>query len=294
MAPRFAHAEVYSGVQNSRGSRIPTLVWLLLVAAALAGGYFGHDYLAQQVVGTGLLPGAVSLTEGQLDNPVATYTVGEETFEVTARDALLQGSSLEAAAHEDGTYRMPSAENVISAARTTIVQRDAEAKGIAATDEELDAYTEQTFGTTDYESIGANYSMDADTVRQRLRESATMAKLREQVVTTQVGDEPQMPAAPGEGQPEANADYAAYIFGLAGDEWNADANAWASTDGPYASVLKDYDIRNDSASYSAAQAAYYVAYQQFGDAKQVAADEWTAYVNALLAEAQITLSSLVS
>ncbi len=301
MADNLAPADVYDSIPRRRGSRIPTGVWLVLLVAAAVGGYLAHDRLpislpgTQQHAASVRLVGGTTLSESQLDDPVATYVVGDETFEVTARDAILQGSSLDTVRSSDGTYAMPSAESVLSAARTAIVAREAEARGVTVSDEELDAYTEQTFGTTDYASIATGYTMDEETVRARLRESAAMAKLREQVVTTDAGDPPVPPASPENGDLYAtSADYAAYLIGLAGDEWNAETGDWARTDGPYYEALRDYDIHADSASYTAAQTAYYVAYQLHSSEATSAQTEWTTFVNDLLGKAELRLSSLVS
>ncbi len=295
MAEQFAAVEGLESDHDRPRRRIPTPVWVLLVALALVGGYVAHDYVdLRQVVGFGPLEGAVSLTAGQLDRPVATYTLGDETYEVTARDAILQGSSLEGAQNDDGSYVMPSAEDALSAARTAILMREVEERGITVSDEEFAAYVEATFGTADVASLAETYGMDEQTVRERLGESAAIAALREQVVTAEPADALEEPAAPqDDNADETNADYAAYIIELAGDEWDSEANGWAREDGAFATALKDFDVRNDAASYDAARAAYYVAVEQRGELADAAEREWSAYVNDLLSEAQMTLSSLV-
>lgn len=295
MAEQFAAVEGLESDHDRPRRRIPTPVWVLLVALALVGGYVAHDYVdLRQVVGFGPLEGAVSLTAGQLDRPVATYTLGDETYEVTARDAILQGSSLEGAQNDDGSYVMPSAEDALSAARTAILMREVEERGITVSDEEFAAYVEATFGTADVASLAETYGMDEQTVRERLGESAAIAALREQVVTAEPADALEEPAAPqDDNADETNADYAAYIIELAGDEWDSEANGWAREDGPFATALKDFDVRNDAASYDAARAAYYVAVEQRGELADAAEREWSTYVNDLLSEAQMTLSSLV-
>lgn len=295
MAEQFAAVEGLESDHDRPRRRIPTPVWVLLVALALVGGYVAHDYVdLRQVVGFGPLEGAVSLTAGQLDRPVATYTLGDETYEVTARDAILQGSSLEGAQNDDGSYVMPSAEDALSAARTAILMREVEERGITVSDEEFAAYVEATFGTADVASLAETYGMDEQTVRERLGESAAIAALREQVVTAEPADALEEPAAPqDDNADETNADYAAYIIELAGDEWDSEANGWAREDGAFATALKDFDVRNDAASYDAARAAYYVAVEQRGELADAAEREWSTYVNDLLSEAQMTLSSLV-
>ena len=284
----LAPAGVYVAPQRKHGSRIPTLVWLLLLAAALAGGFYVGHYVVVEPddgVSFGALANKTSITEAELDSAVATYVIDGEVFEVTAREALAQQSSLDAARNADGGYIMPSAESVISAVRTALLMRDAEAKGITVTDEEVVAYAQETFGTDDLASLAAAYTMDQETLTNRLRESATMAKLRVAVV----GE------APEEGkEAEPTADYAAYIIGLAGDEWDAEHGIWSEEGGDYATALKDYDVKADAATYDAAQTAYNVAYQLHSVAVTSASTQWTEYVNTQLSTASVALSSVVS
>ena len=293
----LAPAEVYVAPQRKHGSRIPTLVWLLLLVAALAGGFYVGHYVVVEPddgVSFGALANKTSITEAELDSAVATYVIDGEVFEVTAREALAQQSSLDAARNADGGYIMPSAESVISAVRTALLMRDAEAKGITVTDEEVVAYAQETFGTDDLASLAAAYTMDQETLTNRLRESATMAKLRVAVVG-EAPEAPQAPAAPEEGkEAEPTADYAAYIIGLAGDEWDAEHGIWSEEGGDYATALKDYDVRADAATYDAAQTAYNVAYQLHSVAVTSASTQWTEYVNTQLSTASVALSSVVS
>lgn len=293
----LAPAAVYVAPQRKRGSRIPTLVWILLLAAAFAGGaYVGRYVLVEEeeVVSFGALGNKTSITEEELDSPVATYIIGEETFEVTARQALAQESSLDAARNADGSYLMPSAESVLSAVRIAVLMRDAEARGITVTDEDATAYALETFGTDDLASLAAAYTMDQETLLARLRESATMAKLRIEVVG-EPPQEPQPPAEPEEGkEEEATADYASYIIALAGDEWDAEHGIWREEGGSYATALKDYDVRADAATYDAAQTAYNVAYQIHSSELTAASTKWTEYVNGQLSQVNLALSSVVS
>jgi hypothetical protein len=135
--------------------------------------------------------------------------------------------------------------------------------------------------------------MDEATARDRLSESASIAKLRSEVV----GELTSEPAAPAE--PAADAadkpteEYAAYIIGLAGDEWDSERGVWASDEGDYATALKEYDVRADAATYDAAQTAYNVAYQKHAASINAANMQWSDHVNTLLSEANLALSSIV-
>lgn len=284
----------YQAPQRRGGSRIPTVIWVLLVAAAaIAGAYVGLNVL-QKPISFGTLGGKTSISESELDAVVATYVYEDEVFEITAREAMAQESSPESMRNSDGSYVMPSAESVLSAVRMAVVMRDVEAHGIEVSDEELAAYVSDTFGTDDVASLAVSFGMSEEATRDRLRESAAMAKLRSEVVTTQSA-EPTRPSAPEDGSEDAvSADYASYILQLAGDEWDAEKNTWKSEDGTYAKALKEFDISNESASYGAALTAYDVAYQFYSASSSAATTQWTEYVNGLLCKANLALSSIVS
>lgn len=292
----LAPAEVYSAPKHGRKRGVPVLVWVLLIAVAAVCGFFvGRGFKGEEPmeVGVETLAGHTSITEAELDGVVASYRYDGETYNLTAREAMAHESSLDALRNADGSYAMPSAESILSAARTAVLMRDVEAKSITVSDEELASYAEETFGTSDIASLASTYTMDEEATRERLRESCALAKLRA-TVEPQAGAEPAAPAKPADDKKsEPTAEYAAYIIALAGDEWNAEQGSWASEDGPFATALREYDVRSDRASYAAAQTAYNVAYQLYSDQIASGSTAWTDYVNALLCDAELTLSSLV-
>ena len=287
-------AAIYSPpTQRKHGSRIPTLVWILLIVAALLGGaYAGHSL--RSPIDFGTLANVTSLTEEQLDEPIGTYVIGDEPHSITAREAILQQSSLDAMRNSDGTYAVPSTESVLAAARTAVIMQEVESRGITVTDDEMLAYAEDTFGTSDLAELGSSFTMDEETMRDRLRESCATAKLRSQVVSEPL-PAPEPPAAPEEGKEgDLSPEYATYIINLVGDEWDSSTGDWASTDGPYAQALHDYEVRSDASTYDAANTAYNVAYQLYSANTTSPATQWTDYVNGLLAKAKFAVSTIVS
>ena len=181
-----------------------------------------------------------------------------------------------------------------------------EDRRINVSDDDLKSYAEEMMGSSDFASIASSYGMDENTVKETLRQSAMMNKLREEIVKdTDAGTAPEAPKAPEGANSEdqaardaamktANADYANYIIKLAGDEWDAEKGAWKSADGPYATALAEYQVTKDSATYEAAQAAYYVAYQDYSTKQSDISTQWTDFVNGLLGNASIQMSSLVA
>jgi hypothetical protein len=267
------------------------------VVCALVGclvGALGMRSLGGTAV-SGKALATATLSESQLDDVIGTYTYNGEKHDITARETILETSSLDAAKNDDGSYNVPSVDNVLSMARNSIIAEAAEAEGVTVSDDEVSAYAESTIGSSDYATLASNYNMDEDQVKKLMTTSAVLKKLHDQKVTTSVPDAPTAPSSPSDDAKDTpTADYAQYIINLVGDEWDSGANTWARTDGPYYAALSSYTISNDSATYDAAQAAYYVAYSNYSTANQQATTEWTNYVNGLLSNATITLNSLMA
>ena len=293
----LASPETVRKTKRRRSAGLPTLMWLLLVVLAALGGWF-VGFVLMGGVGShaayGTLTQKAALSESELDEVVGSYTLEGKRYDITAREALEQESSIDAARNQDGTYAMPSAEEVLAAARTAVLQREIDKRGITVSDEEVLAYAQAQFGTSDLAALAGSYAMDEATVKARMSESAAMAKLRDQVIGVGASV-PQPPIEPQEGAAEnPTEEYAAYVIALAGSEWDSERDAWASTEGPLASALKDFEISSQGATYEAARTAYNVAFQAYNDRMTVAGTEWSAFVNELLCQAKVAISSLVA
>ena len=86
--------------------------------------------------------------------------------------------------------------------------------------------------------------------------------------------------------------YAAYIRDIAGDAWDSETDTWRDPENPYATALADYDLSDGTASHEAALQAYWVAYDAYTSENAGVSAQWTDYVNGLLSEASLNLSSL--
>ena len=237
----------------------------------------------------------VTLTANELDTVVGAYTYGGERHEITAREVIEDVSTLEAAANEDGSYAVPTADDVLGYARNKIVLGEAEARGITVTDEDISAYAMEILGTDDFATIASTYGLTEDVARRMIGESAIMKALRDEIMAGSAEAVPpaEPPAAPEDGNNDATSkEYADYVIALLGDEWDAANNTWARTDGQYYATLQTYPISNDSASYEAAEQAYYIAYNAYSTASTGAAQAWTDFVNGLLGSASIEISTL--
>ena len=278
-AEKGAKAPKAAGAHKGADAALPTPAWVCIAVAALVVGVLcGHFLLGG---GSSIsLSGKTTLTGDQLDSTIATYTYNGKTVDVTARQVISQSKSVDSAANSEGTYN-------------AIVLQAAKDQGISVTDDDLSAYANQMFQTDDYATIASKYGIDEDTAKQTISDSCMMSKLRDSVVTATLPEQPTKPTEPAEGQQDTpTADYASYIIGLAGDEWDSANNTWASTDGDYYNALSCYEISNDSATYAAAQAASSVASSNYSTAYSDYSSQWTTYVNSLLSNASIQLGSL--
>lgn len=241
-----------------------------------------------------LLTGA-TLTEDQLDDPVASYTYQGETHLVSARDVIVYSSSLKKAKNDDGTYAMPAANSVLTVTRTMVLVEEAKNQGITFSDDELSAYAQKYVGTDDFDDLAQQYDMEADDTKEQVGSAVMITKLRDQVTNGPIGDAPETPDLPSDGNENTtSADYAHYIIDLAGDEWDAEAGTWRDPNSPYALALAGYEVTNDSASYAAARAAYAVAVQNYAQATESRNKAWSEYTDNLLGSVDIHIGNLLT
>ncbi|OUO59876.1 hypothetical protein [Olsenella sp. An270] len=287
--------DVEKGIEGDAvGTRreLPTAAWVVIAVVALAIGVAAGHFLLGGA-GTISLNGRTTLSAGELDSTVATYTVDGRTVSVTAREVLEESSGdAELTANEDGTYDVPSASDVLTYAQNQIILADADARGLTATDDEVDEFVSTNLGT-DLATLATSWGIDEDAARSVVADAVTMRKLQDEVATTELPEQPTAPSEPAEGaEDEPTAEYAQYVIGLLGDEWDADANDWARTDGTYYATLSGYEISNDAATYAAASAAYSVASSVYEEAYNQVSEELSAYTDALLSKATIQIGSL--
>lgn len=242
---------------------------------------------------TGSLNGRTTLSEGELNTPIASYTYNGQTKEVTAREVIENTSGLDAAKQSDGTYAVPPADKIIGYVRNALVVAEAQSQGISVSDQEVSDYMQTNFKTTDVSQVASAYKLSEDVAKKLINDAVIMKKYRDKVLSTKLPDAPQAPTAPEDGNSETTSqEYAQYIISLAGSEWDANNNTWASQDGDYYKQLSAYSISKDSASYAAAQTAYQVAMSKYSAVASKASQEWSQKINEILGKASIAVYSL--
>lgn len=279
--------------QGVAGRGLPTPAWVVIAVAVLVVGVLAGHFLLGGA-GTVSLAGRTTLGSGELDTTIATYTQNGTTTPVTAREVLqeVQGSE-NLTANDDGTYDVPSARDVLSYVQNEVILADAAARGLTASDDEVNDFVTNTIGATDLSELASNYGISEDAARSMVEDAVVLSKLQDEVVTTEPPTYPTAPTEPEDGkEDEATAEYGSYVTGLLGDEWDAEADDWARTDGTYYATLSGYDISNDSATYAAASAAYSVAASAYQEASTKINDEWTSYTSGVLSKVSIQLGSL--
>lgn len=287
-----AGAEPESDRSEGGVRALPATAWIAIAVAALVVGVLIGRFLLGGT-GTISLAGRTTLSASELDSTIATYTTGGRTVPVTAREVLEDANgTTEITANEDGTYDVPSASTVLTYVQNQIILDDAASRGITASDEEIDEFVTSSFGT-DLATLASSWGISEDAARSMVADTVVMRKLQDQIVGTELPEVPAAPTEPTEGEEDTpTADYAQYVIGLLGDEWDADANDWARTDGTYYATLSGYDISNEAATYAAATAAYSVASSVYQEAYNEISAQLGAYTDNLLSNATIQLGSL--
>lgn len=294
-AKRGFEEPVAAPAKASLLSRLGTGAWLGISAACLVAGLLlGHFVIGGSASGADFA-GKTTVAEAELDNTLATYTLNGQSHTLSVREVMESAGTLDDFLSEDGTYKLPSSETAVNAARTAILNSEVELRGIEVSADEVAAYAEQNLGTSDFEAIGQTYGMDAAAVEKLITDNCRINALREQVIGTDLPVAPEAPATAEEGkEDEVTKEYADYIIALAGDEWDAEKGAWVDEASPYATALDGADFSKDGASYNAALSAYYVAYQVYNEQSATLSQQWTDFLNGLLSSASIQVGTLVS
>lgn len=251
----------------------------VIVAVAAAG----ITAIATQVSSvSGNAIGKYELSDSDLSTIVARYTYDGKTHDVTANEVLVANGG--AVANTDGSYSLPSAEEIVAYIRQQILSSELDKKGISVSDDETDAYATEAFGSSDYASLASGYNVTEDFLRSYMKTQARVQKAYQQISGTSDQTAPDMPTLQdGDDESTVRPEYAAYIIALAGDEWDSTSGTWKSSDGEYASALASYDVTADGASYQAAKAAYDVAYQDYVNAVSSGQSKWTDFTNSIYA-----------
>lgn len=218
---------------------------------------------------------------------VARYTYDGSTHDVTAQD-MIDALGTNATKKDDGNYGMPSADTAITVARDQIIMDECDKQGITVSDDELNTYMEQSYGTTDTAEVAKEYNVDEDQIKEGFQKSARSHKLYLQVTGTTDDGAPEMPASDADAKALGD-----YVIGLLGDNWDSDKGTWANTDNDFYDTLgADWDP--SSTTQGEAQSAYQLASQHYQETYTNAYFKWSDYVNGLMSKCTIDIYTLGS
>lgn len=261
------------------------------IAGALAGLVLGV-LIGKFALGASL--GNVTPTNATEVNPqqsseiIATYVANGKSHTVTLEDMFTFNDSARNA-NEDGTYAMPTTEQIVSYVRQQIVQDAAAKSDVKVTEEDKLNYIKENYGYESMEDFAAMMNRTVEETDSLVSAALTQTKLFEKVA----GEEPKLPSYPdapeGEDADESakTEDYAAYIIQIAGDDWKD--GKWAADD--FAEALPDFDGK--TASYTDATAAYQVLYNRYTTVMNDLYSVWNEYENGLLKDCSITIGTLI-
>lgn len=266
--------------------------WFCWIIVALVLGFLGGKFLFG-IMPLGTMSGRTVLTEGQLDSIVATYSNNGHVVSVTAREVLEHTVGLESA--KDGNnYSYPDASSTLEYVQNTVLNDVVKEKGIEVSDDDMNTYAQNTLGSSDYDSLAAQYGMSIENTKQIIRDSAGVKKLYEQVTGQDAANAVSAPEECADSEKDLpNEKYGQYLANLLGDEWDSTSERWASTSGTYYSELKDEKFTSKSATYNQAKKAYDIAAKNQSSDTTDAAKKWTEYVNDIMANVSIAIGEIL-
>lgn len=180
----------------------------------------------------------------------------------------------------DGTYDIPTADDVILVVRNRVLDATANREGIKVTDEDLEKEATETYGAESLQDMATRYGYEPDQLKVILSRAIINQKLQERVAG-KIPEQPTYPDEPEAGkESEATKAYADYILSLAGDRW--DGEGWGDPNGIWATTMsKSETFTPEAATHEDALLAYQAAYQEYTEAYGKQQDTWRDYANDL-------------
>ncbi len=285
-----------TAAEQSNKGVLPIVIGVIV--GLILGAVIGIFVYKSGIIGGSAGHVAVNMAEGDLDKPIASYTYNGKNIQLTSREVFeLNGTSIEVAKQEDGSYRAPAPEQIIAAMRDQILGKETEAQGIQVSDDEATEYVKSQLGFGSMDELAQYLGTDTENATKTAVRIASYDKLRQTIVPDSANLKmPEPPTEPEDGDRDAKTEaYGQYIVGLLGDNWDAENETWANTENDFYEAMKDSSFTSKSASYSDATFAYYVAYSQAASQYQSAAEKWRDYTNGLYEKvSNIQMSLLIA
>lgn len=275
-------------VDISKVKKNPTMLAAACSAVALIVGLSIGKFALGTNLGNMTATNSTAVSPQQSGEIVANYTYGGKTYNITLDDMFSYNDSA-ANANDDGSYAMPTTEEIISYARKQIIADTAAKKNISVSEQDKLDYIKNQFGAETMDDLAVSMGRTTEQTDQLVTETLIQTKLYEEVAGT-MPDLPAFPDYPENEDEEAKVEaYATYITEIAGEEF-ADGK-WADEDGEFAKALPDFDGK--TASYRDATAAYQVLYNRANTQMNELNQKWLDFENETLKDCAITIGTLI-
>lgn len=275
-------------VDISKVKKNPTMLAAACSAVALIVGLSIGKFALGTNLGNMTATNSTAVSPQQSGEIVANYTYGGKTYNITLDDMFSYNDSA-ANANDDGSYAMPTTEEIISYARKQIIADTAAKKNISVSEQDKLDYIKNQFGAETMEDLAVSMGRTTEQTDQLVTEALIQTKLYEEVAGT-MPDLPAFPDYPENEDEEAKVEaYATYITEIAGEEF-ADGK-WADENGEFAKALPDFDGK--TASYRDATAAYQVLYNRANTKMNELNQKWLDFENETLKDCAITIGTLI-
>lgn len=271
-------------VDISKAKKNPTVIAVACSAAALVVGLLIGKFALGTNLGNMTATNSTSVSPQQSGEIIANYTYDGETHNVTLEDMFAYNNSA-SKANDDGSYDMPTTEEILNYARKQIIAEAAAKKNISVSEQEKLDYIKDQYGTETMEDLAANMGRTTEQTDQLVTEKLVQNKLFEDVAG-KMTEFPAYPEPPEDKNEEAKNDtYAKYITDTVGDEF-VDGK-WVDKEGDFAKALPDFDGK--SASYRDATMTYQILDNRANEQMKKLLD----FENETLEKCAITISTLI-
>lgn len=279
------------GLPKKPKKKVPLSVTVAIaIIVALVCGFGG--FFASGPINASTHSSSATLSGDQLNNVIASYIIDGKSANVTAQEVI---SGTGASANTDGSYSAPTASTITSYVQNKILNDEADKRGITASDDEAKAYAESSLGTSDYDSVGQQYGLSGQQVKDMMAQTVKTNKLVNEVVGFDTTT-PTEPTDPGKSKrSKKTEEFGSYVVDLLGKAgvWDSSTGTWSNTDNDYYKTLGE-GFDGKTASYKQAKKVYDTYYKDYQTKMSQASTDWQNYTSDLYGKLQLTIYGVYS
>lgn len=279
-----------------------TIAGAVALAALLMGVGFGAGVLSgielpsdKATIELGNAIGSAVIEEDELEEILVVYSYGGECYPLTVRSVMDSVGHVDDFKTKDGKYEVPPLEDIADVVRNAVIVRVTAERGIAVTDEDINAYVKDSYGLETIDELAQAMNTDPDSVRRQLHDRVAADRLMKEQLGRGYGTVPIKPesAISGNTDPQAmDPWYAVYILKLAGDDWDSEKGEWADKDCDLAKTLSGYQFDGTTASYEMANRAYEVSLRNYKRTAEYVEQRWVNFLNDLMSHVDMHVKTV--